>query len=169
MPRIEGHRNISQKIAAAVIAVKKINPDYTPKQILEEIKQNKKAYHINNGDRLPGEGGIYKVLRDNKKEVDIGQVKTRYIRSELDKTWTVGSCLKHNIPPSMVPILIEIQKVMREPSDTAIPIELTIRQCRWIAFLYQTISANELLKMRWEPNELKNKVGIMATLYAKRE
>jgi len=169
MPRGEGQKNISQKVVDAIIAVKTINRDYGAKQIIEEIKQNKKAYHVN-GDKLPAEGSVYKILRDNKKEVDIGQVKTRYVPSELDKPWTVGSCLKYNIHPAMIPILIEVQQVEKEPSKYSHTGDiLTIRECRWIAFLFQAVNASEILKNEWEPKLLKGHVSIMAAMYAKRE
>ena len=169
MPRREGQKNVSQKVVDAIMAVKIMNPDFGAKGILDEIHTNRKAYHIN-GDRLPGEGGVYQILRDNKNEIDTRRTKINYIPNELDSPWSVGSCLKYNISPAMVPVLIEFQQVEKEPSEI-LPsgIELTIRECRWIAFLYQGVNASEVLKNKWEPKQLKGHVSIMASMYAKRE
>jgi hypothetical protein len=51
------------------------------------------------------------------------------IRSEdddINKPWTIGSCFKYNIPASMVPTLIKIQRFGLKP---------TIRDVRWFTLL----------------------------------
>ena len=169
MPRGEGQKNISQKVVDAVIAVKIINPGYGAKGILDAIRTNRKAYHIN-GDRVPGEGKVYDILKKNKDKINNRRKELKKVSNEIDGPWFVGSCLKYNIPPAMIPILIELQQVERELSEGLHDgVELTIRQCRWIAFLYQSVTASEILKNRWEPLQLKGRVSIMADMYAKRE
>jgi hypothetical protein len=162
MPRKEGDKQVSPKVIEAVKAVRIMNPDYGAKQILKAIDKNRKAYFVN-GDRLPSEGGVYKILRENKNEIDTRRAKNTFIpNKQLDTPWSVGSCLQSNIPPAMVPLLIEIQQVFQGR-------ELTIRQCRWIAFLYQSVTASEVLKNKWEPDQLKENISIMAEMFAKRE
>ena len=52
----------------------------------------------------------------------------------LDKPWTIGACEKYGIPGDMIPHLIELQKLDREPPQLP---PLTIRQARWFSRLYR--------------------------------
>lgn len=72
------------------------------------------------GNPVPGEDAIIKRITKLKKEVDA------HPRSELDNPFTIGACLKYNIP--LTPALIEVYRLTLADAD-----EISIRHARWFS------------------------------------
>lgn len=165
MGRSKGDKNIEQRVKNAIVYLKKIKPKYSPKQILHELnlEKNREALHILRGDRLPNERQTFQIIKDNKNEID------SYVASELDSEWNVGLCMQNDIPAAMIPLLIEFEQMKRELSNVLSGIKLTVRQCRWFSYLYQSATASELLIKQFEAQKLKGYIAMLAEMYAIRE
>ena len=165
MGRSKGDKNIEQRVKNAIVYLKKIKPKYSPKQILHELnlEKNREALHILRGDRLPNERQTFQIIKDNKNEID------SYVASELDSEWNVGLCMQTDIPAAMIPLLIEFEQMKRELSNVLSGIKLTVRQCRWFSYLYQSATASELLIKQFEAQKLKGYIAMLAEMYAIRE
>ena len=165
MGRSKGDKNIEQRVKNAIVYLKKIKPKYSPKQILHELnlEKNREALHILRGDRLPNERQTFQIIKDNKNEID------SYVASELDSEWNVGLCMQNDIPAAMIPLLIEFEQMKRELSNVLSGIKLTVRQCRWFSYLYQSATASELLIKQFDAQELKGYIAMLAEMYAIRE
>ncbi len=72
--------------------------------------------------KLPGESSIRKTL----------QKLTEPSNNPLDKPWSVGACIQHNIPSDSVALLNDLRKQMGD--------KLTIRIARWVVFLKPVIT-----------------------------
>lgn len=58
--------------------------------------------------------------------------------SELDRPWSIGACIKYNIPSEIVPVLIQLQEWVY--SNDALPFgTLSIRKAKWYALLYPVL------------------------------
>ena len=165
MGRSKGDKNIEQRVKNAIVYLKKIKPKYSPKQILHELnlEKNREALHILRGDRLPNERQTFQIIKDNKNEID------SYVASELDSEWNVGLCMQNDIPAAMIPLLFEFEQMKKELSDVLSGIKLTVRQCRWFSYLYQSARASELLIKQFEAQKLKGYIAMLAEMYAIRE
>jgi hypothetical protein len=91
------------------------------------------------------------------------------VASELDSEWNVGLCMQTDIPAAMIPLLIEFEQMKRELSNVLSGIKLTVRQCRWFSYLYQSATASELLIKQFDAQELKGYIAMLAEMYAIRE
>lgn len=117
--------------------------------------------------------------------------------TELDKPWTVGSCVKANIPGDMIPLLLAEQKrglkakearlsnsrwdftikgkklSERELEDFTQHLAeraiLTIRQGQWLAKLYPVLIGSALKQYPNNPLIQANSIIVKAKLYAHRE
>jgi len=127
------------------------------------LEKNREALHILRGDRLPNERQTFQIIKDNKNEID------SYVASELDSEWNVGLCMQTDIPAAMIPLLIEFEQMKRELSNVLSGIKLTVRQCRWFSYLYQSATASELLIKQFEAQKLKGYIAMLAEMYAIRE
>ena len=165
MGRAKGNKNIDTKVIEAIVYFKKILPKFSPRQIFNELKKpaTRKAMHIPEGARLPNERRAFKIISDYKNEID------SYVTSELDAEWNVGLCMQNDIPAAMVPLLFEFEQMKRELSNVLSGIKLTVRQCRWFSFLYQSARASELLNKQFDAQELKGYIAMLAEMYAIRE
>ncbi len=165
MGRSKGDKNIEQRVKNAIVYLKKIKPKYSPKQILHELnlEKNREALHILRGDRLPNERQTFQIIKDNKNEID------SYVASELDSEWNVGLYMQNDIPAAMIPLLIEFEQMKRELSNVLSGIKLTLRQCRWFSYMYQSARASELLIKQFDAQELKGYIAMLAEMYAIRE
>lgn len=107
---------------------------------------------------------------------------------KLDTPWTIGACLKYDIPDFAIPMLIEIQRRTKAGTPLNIPQanpqkqkaidnankqgerEPTIRQARWFARLYHSLEmVIEETKLNKPPIWKQGIHFIIASQYAERE
>jgi hypothetical protein len=77
--------------------------------------------------------------------------------------------MQNDIPAAMIPLLIEFEQMKIELSNVLSGIKLTVRQCRWFSYLYQSATASELLIKQFEAQKLKGYIAMLAEMYAIRE
>jgi len=56
--------------------------------------------------------------------------------SDLDQPWSIGACAQYNIPPDIIPVLIQLQKMNAPDYKEGLLGEVTIREARWVAQLF---------------------------------
>ncbi len=71
--------------------------------------------------------------------------------SELDQPWSIGACAEYNIPPSIIPTLIKLQKSKAANDEKGSPGQITIREAQWVARLYPV--AQPLINKATNDNE----------------
>jgi hypothetical protein len=77
--------------------------------------------------------------------------------------------MQNDIPAAMIPLLFEFEQMKIDLSDVLSGIKLTMRQCRWFSYLYQSARASELLIKQFDAQELKGYIAMLAEMYAIRE
>lgn len=120
---------------------KKQRPDLPDKEVMRTV----------DSEELPGESVITKYLTPIKS-----QLKKP---SHFDNPWSIGSCIKYDIPADMIPVLIKIQQVRELVTQKAQLGQITIRQARWFARLYPSVQGlakkhyqdivSAMLKLLW--------------------
>lgn len=110
-----------------------------------------KLHSVKNIDDLPGESAIRKELQRIRE----------FSQGDIDKVWSIGSCVKYNIPAEYIPELIiarqaqekiqrDSQKDRTELGD--LPGEIfTIRCAKWFCILYPLIETMENIKIEQNP------------------
>lgn len=96
------------------------------------------------------------TLETLKREIS----KARNHTSELDYLWSIGCCIRYNIPGELIPVLINYQKT---------PFPITIRTARWIAKIYHAVTP--ILKKKYPDKTLPNELRLLeiAEIYARVE
>ena len=61
--------------------------------------------------------------------------------SDLDLPWSIGACAQYNIPPDIIPILINLQKQKAPGDEEGLLRQITIREAQWIARLYPSVKS----------------------------
>lgn len=110
-----------EKVVDEIIRLKRRNPGYTASDIkrgLEKDFKDRKVF-------IPKERAITSILKKNQDKIT---------PSPQDQPWSIGICIKNDIPSSTIPLLIKIQAVHGDRKDL-----LTIRQALWIAKLYPVL------------------------------
>lgn len=106
-PKIKG------KYKDDILLIKRANPDLSGAKIrrsLEKIYPESK--------HIPKKRAIEKIIQTNRT------VWENITPSVLDQPWSIGICAKYEIPPDIVPTLIECEKIEGK--------KFTIREARWM-------------------------------------
>ncbi|MFC2060129.1 hypothetical protein ACFLTZ_03420 [Chloroflexota bacterium] len=125
------------------------------------------------GEISPSEETLIKMISDARSN------KT----GPIDSPWTIGCCIKYDIPTEFIPILLDEQKrILASRNDVILPedkeslrneimggLVLTIRQARWFVKLYPVVY--ELAKKQHpdNPRLQQGAVTVFAKQYAHRE
>ena len=77
------------------------NPDYTAVELKRKVERSlkQKGFNYKFTDR---------TYLNKKKEFALNIDK----ENPLDKSWTVGACIKYDISPDVIPVLIKIMQVV---------------------------------------------------------
>ena len=147
-------KKVSMKVKDAVIGVKAMHPQYSAAQILGDMKNNRVIYRLKN-ERLPSKAEVYKILRENKNEVESRQEKISLTSLDLDKDWTIGCIVDldpryHMSPESLAHILSVLdyaEHYRKPPFEQPYP-PLSVRQALWVTRLYAILAAQNPIKNR---------------------
>jgi hypothetical protein len=135
---------LTDELKSLIVKIKKDNPKLTGKNIRGEIRlhlitsKNKREPNLSekeiarrvDGEELPGESVIVKYLAKINPQLKI--------QLPLDTPWSIGDCIKYNIPADMIPVLIKIQELGLKTDELRLA-QITIRQARWFAVLYPSV------------------------------
>jgi hypothetical protein len=139
MPR--GHL-ITSETRSRIADVLIRNPTWIAKEIQAEVDRQM-------GGRAPGLSAVQKEVTKLRKRV------AKAPASELDKSWNLSTLSEHDLPPKIIPILIEMQKLKKGIWYSPTATELTVRQARWVCRLYYLIAETYLRKFPQATDELK--------------
>ncbi|MFC2041744.1 hypothetical protein ACFLTY_05450 [Chloroflexota bacterium] len=153
-----------------------------PRPTADEIYSHLMDYVEEKRLPLPGDSAVIKRITKIRKEIG------NHPPSELDNAWSIGACIKHDIPSDIIPMLIELREIslkFKQKGETLdlppewrkaeaeareeVENEPTIRQARWIAKLYPLV---EKLIDGQDPAGESSRVGyhdIIAGQYAIKE
>ena len=117
------------------------NPDYTAVELKRKVERSlkQKGFNYKFTDR---------TYLNKKKEFAPNINK----ENPLDKPWTVGACIKYDISPDVIPVLIKIMQVV-------VAGHITIRQARWFARLYPSVQ-----KLMRKQSQNQNFISTLQTL-----
>jgi len=113
-------------------SLRRIDPE-TRTRIFEEAIKDRKIPRGILAESLEKElGKKSPSLETLEKEISKAR---NHPTGELDRPWSIGACLKYNIPPSIVPVLIRMQEWVY--SNENLPFRgLTIRKAKWYSILF---------------------------------
>lgn len=177
MPR--GRRKkLTESVQDEVIRIRNDHPGWTAERIRGELRltlerQSKKNHPERTGNEtyedvdyyhLPGLSALQKYLK-----------KVKDNPSPLDKHWSLGSLVEHEIPPDLVPLVMTLDFGLQGQGQ-----RLTIRQARWIVRLsglpffrdskqddgqfLSWVRGFALREQAWEASRNKNKFNSFDTL-----
>ena len=100
------------------------------KEALAELRLLVRTGVLPPNTKLPGESAIRKALQELNKPLN----------SPLDNPWSIGACLKYDIPGDMIPCLVKVKQIF-EGTNIKFPpsFSLTIRLARWFSRLFPSI------------------------------
>lgn len=137
-------KKLTDELKSLIVNIKKDTPNLTAKNIRGEIRlhlitsknkrepnlSEKEIARIVDSEELPGESVINKYLAKINPQLKI--------QLPLDTPWSIGDCIKYNIPADMIPVLIEIQKLGLKADEIRFA-QITNRQAKWFAMLYPSV------------------------------
>jgi len=95
----------------------------------------------------------------------------------LDNPWSIGSSIRYDFSPDIIPVLIEVQKLQMQSEYEAAKERLTIRQAQWIARLYPLVTEIYVRKYSVDLDEFKKPVNkeylwmvhVISAMYAQKQ
>jgi hypothetical protein len=78
---------------------------------------------------VPKERAINNILNKNKEKI---------IFNDLDLEWSIGACLKYDIPSDEIYFLCYLNEFLKKPYNLG----MSIREARWVAKLRSTVEPN---------------------------
>jgi len=122
------------------------NPTWRVKQIQVEVERQMRS-------RAPGISAVQKEVTRLRKRV------AEVPASDLDKPWNMSTLSEHELPPKIIPVLVEMQKLQKSGWFGPTATELTVRQARWVCRLYYLIAETYLRKFPQATDELKRPIS----------
>ncbi|MFC1984726.1 hypothetical protein ACFLU0_01785 [Chloroflexota bacterium] len=114
---------ITDQIQVLIASVYQKHPKWKAPEVRNEVIH---ILHKNNPKLPPGWPSlstVQKVLAIARRRIGDTPINA------LDKPWSLGAALEYNMPPEMVPLLMQIQNSLKGI--------LTIREVRWMIYVYQ--------------------------------